>query len=80
MNATQDLGVPQSYSVTETANEGQVTCKIDSSFVGNQNVSFIINGEFGRSLQDRSVMLVSRDGRIYNLQTYAGEYIRIILF
>ena len=68
-----DLGFPQSLSVTETSNFGSVTCMVDSSFVGNQNVSFIINGEFGRSLQARSAMMVSADDRIYNFQTYAGN-------
>ena len=57
---------------SETAVTGNFTCKVDSSYVGNQNISFILNGAYGRSAADPNAVHVSADDRLYMYQTYAG--------
>lgn len=57
---------------SENSNDGRITCNITSSFVGNQNASFIIEGEYGRSIASKDIRHVSWDQHIYMFQTYAG--------
>jgi len=54
------------------SNWGTLACKVDSQFVGNQNVSFIVTGDHGRSLPYPSTFHVSALDKIYMFQTFAG--------
>ncbi|XP_062574409.1 fibrocystin-L-like [Saccostrea cucullata] len=49
---------------------GYMKCKMNGKFVGNQNVSYIISGSFGRSCRPKSLLL-SRTKQLYLFQTYA---------
>ena len=44
-----------------------------SSYVGNQNASFIVKG-LGRSVANKAIKHVSADNKIYMFQTYAGLF------
>ncbi len=64
----------RSYGLTldhESSDWGDITCLMTSSYVGNQNASFIVKGEFGRSVEELDARRVSADDRIYMIQTYA---------
>lgn len=52
---------------------GDMTCRMQGSLVGNQNVSFIVNEDYGRSLSFNYMYLLSQSNKLYMLQTYAGE-------
>jgi len=52
---------------------GSLTCMIESKYVGNQNVSFIVDQGHGRSWTDTTLRKVSADDRIYTIQTFAGN-------
>uniref|UniRef100_A0A8W8L0R5 SCP domain-containing protein n=1 Tax=Magallana gigas TaxID=29159 RepID=A0A8W8L0R5_MAGGI len=54
-----------------TSNDGYMKCKLGGSFVGNNNASFIISDGFGRSCRQGSSLYLSRNGQIYQYQTYA---------
>ncbi|XP_061168814.1 fibrocystin-L-like [Saccostrea echinata] len=49
---------------------GYMKCKMNGKFVGNQNVSYIISGSFGRSCRPNTLFL-SRTKQLYLFQTYA---------
>lgn len=50
---------------------GYMNCKLQGTFVGSFNISFLISGSFGRSLPKRELLKVSTAGKIYLFQTYA---------
>ncbi|XP_064635838.1 fibrocystin-L-like [Lineus longissimus] len=54
-----------------TSKYGCMTCKLQGTFVGNINGSFIIEGSYGRSLADLSILHVSAQNKIAMFQTYA---------
>ena len=54
------------------SNNGIIRCMVQSLYVGNQNVSYIVSGQYGRSVPDKSLYHVSADNKIHMLQTYAG--------
>ncbi|XP_052060298.1 fibrocystin-L-like isoform X3 [Mytilus californianus] len=50
---------------------GYITCKMGGSYVGNQNISIIIDFEYGRSYAMLPTVLLRSDGKLAMLQTYA---------
>lgn len=52
---------------------GVIACKLQGSYVGNLNASFIIDGDKGRSETAIKLLRVSRKEKIYLFQTYAGR-------
>ncbi|XP_064639845.1 fibrocystin-L-like [Lineus longissimus] len=54
-----------------TGNWGHVKCKLGGTYVGNINASFIIEGQFGRSLPDLQVLQVTAQNKISMFQTFA---------
>ena len=52
--------------------EGDFDCLIESSFVGYQNLSFIVDQDYGRSLALVQTTRVSWTNLIYMIETYAG--------
>uniref|UniRef100_A0AAR2IPV4 Polycystic kidney and hepatic disease 1 (autosomal recessive)-like 1 n=1 Tax=Pygocentrus nattereri TaxID=42514 RepID=A0AAR2IPV4_PYGNA len=50
---------------------GSMSCKMTGTYVGHHNFSYIIDGEFGRSLPDFQVYSVSALNKISMFQTYA---------
>ena len=63
---------------SEYSNNGRITCNITSSFVGNQNASYIVEGEYGRSVAGKDIRHVSWDQHIYMFQTYAGKVVKFV--
>ncbi|XP_064635071.1 fibrocystin-L-like [Lineus longissimus] len=54
-----------------TSRYGCMTCKLQGTFIGNINGSFLIEGPYGRSLADLSILHVSAQNKIAMFQTYA---------
>ncbi|XP_036421459.1 fibrocystin-L-like [Colossoma macropomum] len=50
---------------------GSMSCKMTGTYVGHHNFSYILDGEFGRSLPDFQVYSVSALNKISMFQTYA---------
>ncbi|XP_072562121.1 PKHD1 like 1, tandem duplicate 1 [Paramormyrops kingsleyae] len=50
---------------------GRMSCKMTGKYVGHHNLTFIISGEYGRSLGDRAVYSVSSLNKLAMFQTYA---------
>ncbi|XP_061189118.1 fibrocystin-L-like [Saccostrea echinata] len=55
----------------ETSWRGHFTCKTTGTYVTNGNISFIVEGMFGRSLPVNDVLKYSAEGAIQMFQTYA---------
>ncbi|XP_041373046.1 fibrocystin-L-like isoform X2 [Gigantopelta aegis] len=51
---------------------GHIDCKGDTIFIGNMNASFIVEGGYGRSRPDKSILKVSSDGKIYMYQQFTS--------
>ena len=49
-------------------------CKLDNSEVGVFNTSLLVSEEYGRSVVDSSMYYVTPDEKIYNYQSFAGEF------
>ncbi|XP_069051252.1 PKHD1 like 1, tandem duplicate 1 [Lepisosteus oculatus] len=60
------LALDYEYSVW-----GSMTCKITGTYVGHQNVSFIVDSEYGRSLPYLSNYIVSSLNQLSMFQSYA---------
>ena len=56
----------------EYSDNGIIRCMVQSFYVGNQNISYIVSGQYGRSVPDKYLYHVSADNKIHMLQTYAG--------
>ncbi|CAG2242931.1 unnamed protein product [Mytilus edulis] len=50
---------------------GYIKCKMGGSYVGNQNITIIIDFEYGRSYAMLPTVLLRSDGKLAMLQTYA---------
>ncbi|XP_056597030.1 fibrocystin-L-like [Triplophysa dalaica] len=50
---------------------GYMSCKMTGTYVGHHNLSYILDGEFGRSLPDFGLFSVSALNKIAMFQTYA---------
>ena len=46
---------------------------LEGTFIGYQNLSFIVDEDFGRSLALPTAIKVSANNRLYMFQTYAGK-------
>ncbi|XP_059206673.1 fibrocystin-L-like isoform X1 [Centropristis striata] len=56
---------------SETSWWGRVTCKMTGTYVGHQNLSYILDNDFGRSLPEKNLYRVSSVGKLYMFQTFA---------
>lgn len=54
-----------------TSKYGYMKCLMKGTYVGNTNASFILEGEYGRSMPDSSLLRVASNDQIYMFQTYA---------
>ena len=54
-----------------TSPEGKFTCKMSGGYVGNQNFTFIIDQDYGRSKTLKGIRKVAHNDIVYDLQTYA---------
>ncbi|KAA0710209.1 Fibrocystin-L Polycystic kidney and hepatic disease 1-like protein 1 [Triplophysa tibetana] len=50
---------------------GYMSCKMTGTYVGHHNLSYILGGEYGRSLPDLGVLSVSALNKLAMFQTYA---------
>ena len=55
----------------ETSNEGYFKCKMGGSYIGNQNFTYMINQDYGRSQTRWSSRRISPKNIIHDLETYA---------
>ncbi|XP_076824499.1 fibrocystin-L-like isoform X2 [Clavelina lepadiformis] len=53
------------------SNWGSFTCLLEGSYVGSQNISFIVDPGYGRSEPYKSAVYVDANDALYMLQTYA---------
>ena len=68
-------GVQLSTSDGENySSQGSFTCLLEGSYVGYQNISFIVSEDYGRSLPLSSSLKVSANNLLYMFQTFAGEH------
>lgn len=51
--------------------DGGFKCKLGGSYVGNQNFTYMVDGEYGRSKTDKSMKRIGPNGHLYDVQTYA---------
>ncbi|CAG2205079.1 unnamed protein product [Mytilus edulis] len=54
-----------------SSTNGYMKCLTKGTFVGNTNASFILEGQYGRSMPDADLLRVSSKDDIYMFQTYA---------
>ncbi|CAK8682975.1 unnamed protein product [Clavelina lepadiformis] len=54
-----------------SSNQGHFTCLLKGSYVGSQNLSFIVDPGYSRSEPDKSIVYVDANDDLYMLQTYA---------
>jgi len=60
------------FQVEPDSNEGNMTGKNTDSYVGNLNISFILDGEYGRSHYDKKRLTAGKSGgKLTMYQTYA---------
>ncbi|TNN42134.1 Fibrocystin-L [Liparis tanakae] len=50
---------------------GFMSCRMTGTYVGHHNLTYILDGEFGRSLSEKKVYRVSASGKLSMFQTYA---------
>ncbi|KAK0070514.1 fibrocystin-L [Biomphalaria pfeifferi] len=50
------------YGLTFDGNNGYMKCKTEGTYIGNQDVSFLVSNEFGRSLPVSTLKQVHRNG------------------
>nr|XP_055075128.1 fibrocystin-L-like [Misgurnus anguillicaudatus] len=55
----------------EGSSLGYMSCKMTGTYVGHHNLSYILDGEYGRSLPDLEVLRVSALNKLAMFQTYA---------
>lgn len=51
--------------------DGGFKCKLGGSYVGNQNFTYMIDGEYGRSRTKSKMKRIDPNGNLYDVQTYA---------
>ncbi|CAM4636768.1 unnamed protein product [Leuciscus chuanchicus] len=56
---------------SESSQWGSMSCKMTGTYVGHHNLSYIIDGQFGRSLPDFGVFSISALNKLAMFQTYA---------
>ncbi|XP_068603731.1 PKHD1 like 1, tandem duplicate 1 [Brachionichthys hirsutus] len=56
---------------SENSNSGHMSCKMTGTYVGHQNISYILDKDYGRSLPDKKIYKVSGSNRLHMFQTYA---------
>ncbi|MBN3294522.1 PKHL1 protein, partial [Polypterus senegalus] len=67
-NSDRRYGISLDYQWSQL---GTMTCRITGTYVGHQNVSFTVDGPYGRSLPDVSTYFVSSANKLAMFQTYA---------
>ncbi|MBN3294524.1 PKHL1 protein, partial [Polypterus senegalus] len=67
-NSDKRYGISLDYQWSQW---GTMTCRITGTYVGHQNVSFIVDGPYGRSLSDMGTYFVSSLNKLAMFQTYA---------
>ncbi|KAG7245884.1 hypothetical protein CRUP_030010, partial [Coryphaenoides rupestris] len=50
---------------------GHMSCRMTGGYVGHHNISYILDGQFGRSLPYKSQYTISALNRLAMFQTYA---------
>ncbi len=58
--------------------EKEVICRLERAEIGLYNASLLVNGEYGRSLTDPSLYLISPNDQPYNYLSYS-RMIRIVI-
>ncbi|XP_069572864.1 fibrocystin-L-like [Brachyistius frenatus] len=56
---------------SEKSQFGHMSCKMTGTYVGHQNLSYILDGEYGRSFVEKNVYRVSAAGKLSTFQTFA---------
>ncbi|XP_056106663.1 fibrocystin-L-like [Rhinichthys klamathensis goyatoka] len=67
-NSDEKYGLFLDY---ESSQWGYMSCKMTGTYVGHHNLSYIIDGQFGRSLPDFGVFSISALNKLAMFQTYA---------
>ncbi|KAI7798962.1 putative fibrocystin-L [Triplophysa rosa] len=67
-NSDEKYGLKLDY---ERGDWGYMSCKMTGTYVGHHNLSYILGGEYGRSLPDQRVFTVSALNKLAMFQTYA---------
>ncbi|XP_061682368.1 PKHD1 like 1, tandem duplicate 1 [Syngnathoides biaculeatus] len=56
---------------SETSDWGFMSCKMTGTYVGHHNMTYILDGNYGRSLTEKNLLRVSGQGQICMFQTFA---------
>ncbi|KAI3358131.1 hypothetical protein L3Q82_003134 [Scortum barcoo] len=56
---------------SETSQWGYMSCKMTGTYVGHQNLSYILDSDYGRSSADKNLLRVSALGKLSMFQTFA---------
>ncbi|XP_030597029.1 PKHD1 like 1, tandem duplicate 1 [Archocentrus centrarchus] len=56
---------------SETSQWGHMSCKMTGTYVGHQNLSYILDADFGRSQAAKKLFRVSASGKLSMFQTFA---------
>ncbi|XP_057211103.1 fibrocystin-L-like [Triplophysa rosa] len=67
-NSDEKYGLKLDY---ERGSWGYMSCKMTGTYVGHHNLSYILDGEYGRSLPDQRLFSVSALNKLAMFQTYA---------
>ena len=71
-NGGQQCEVTSGTTLNNNAtDDGVIKCNAGGSFVGNQNISFILNDDWGRSKSELSTFSVASNGELYQVQGHA---------
>ncbi|KAK3107032.1 hypothetical protein FSP39_005622 [Pinctada imbricata] len=64
-------GIELSLNSNNKGDNGYMKCKTQGNFVGHSNVSYIVEGEYGRAYRDRKILHVYTNDQIATYQTHA---------
>lgn len=56
------------------SDNGEMICKMEGTYIGNLNGSFLVEAPYGRSYPDLPVLRLFADNSIGMFQTYASEF------
>ena len=71
-NGGQQCEVTSGTALNNNAtDDGIIKCNAGGSFVGNQNISFILNDDWGRSKSELDTYNLASNGELYQVQSHA---------